>query len=105
MPRAVLTRSSSGPRALFSPWGHERRSGSRAHGRRHQERGFETADVRHHLAPRRGEDDDDREAASLWRRDPSGGFGQELAAASSNDERLDGDRAPAWDLDFHERAA
>src|SRR5689334_2895115 len=70
-----------------------------AHGRKHKEGGLETADVRHHLAPRRGEDDDDREAAPLWRRDPPGGFGQELAGAPSDDERLDGDRAPARDLD------
>ncbi len=73
-------------------------------GRRHKKRGFEATDVRDHLAPRRGEDDDDREAAPLWRGDPPRGVGQEVPGSPSDHERLDGDRAPARDLDLHERA-
>ena len=45
---------------------------ARRHGRRHQERSLEAPDLRDHLAPRRRQDDADREAAALRRGDPPG---------------------------------
>ena len=80
----------SDPRVVYLKAGSIGSVLARRHGRRHQERGLEAPDVRDHLAPRRGEDDADREAAPLRRGDPPGGLREGRAGRASDHQRLDG---------------